>query len=57
MNIFKPSIFKRRSLLAAALALGAAGAWAQAYPSKSIKLIVPYAAGGATDITARTLGE
>jgi tripartite-type tricarboxylate transporter receptor subunit TctC len=57
MNFFKTSFFNRRSLLAAGLALGAASAWAQAYPSKAIKLIVPYAAGGATDITARTLGE
>ena len=57
MNIFRTSIFNRRSLLAAGLALSAASVWAQAYPSKAIKLIVPYAAGGATDITARTLGE
>lgn len=39
-------------------ALGLAGhAQAQSWPSKPIKLIVPYAAGGATDITARTIGE
>ena len=57
MTLFPTSLFNRRSLLAAGLALAAAGTWAQTYPSKAIKLIVPYAAGGATDITARTLGE
>jgi tripartite-type tricarboxylate transporter receptor subunit TctC len=46
----------RRSLLAAvgALALGAAPAWA-AWPEKPIELVVGFAAGGGTDITARTL--
>ncbi len=57
MNFFRTSLLNRRTLLVAAVALGTASAWAQAYPSKPIKLIVPYAAGGATDITARTLGE
>ena len=61
MNLLSTSIFKRRTLLSAGVILGAAlssaTGWAQTYPSKPIKLIVPYAAGGATDITARTLGE
>ena len=61
MTLLSTSIFKRRTLLSAGVILGAAlssaTGWAQTYPTKPIKLIVPYAAGGATDITARTLGE
>ena len=57
MKLFQTFFFKRRTLLVAGLMLSTATAWAQAYPTKAIKLIVPYAAGGATDITARTLGE
>ena len=40
----------------AALALPATSAWAQAYPNKPVRMIVPYAAGGGTDFFARTVG-
>ena len=41
-----------------ALALGAAaGAGAQTYPSQPIRMIVPFTAGGTTDILARTIGQ
>jgi tripartite-type tricarboxylate transporter receptor subunit TctC len=41
----------------AALALGPAGVSAQDYPTRPITMIVPFAAGGPTDIVARIVGE
>lgn len=54
-------ITTRRTLLAAALATAALGAapvtaFAQAYPAKPITIIVPFSAGGTTDILARVIG-
>ena len=47
-----------RALLAAALlGLGAASVMAQAYPNRPVKLIVPFAPGGFTDVVARILGQ
>src|SRR5207249_12242194 len=40
-----------------AVALVATGATAQQYPTKSITILVPYAAGGPTDTVARVVAQ
>jgi tripartite-type tricarboxylate transporter receptor subunit TctC len=46
-----------RLLLAAVLALFAAQATAQAYPTRPLKIVVPATPGGAIDLIARTLSD
>ena len=43
-------------LLTAAVALPTASALAQSYPSRPITIVVPYSAGGSTDVSARQVG-
>src|SRR5687767_13481847 len=46
----------RKLLFAIVLALPAL-AWAQAYPSKAVRVVVPYPAGSTPDIVGRTVAE
>jgi tripartite-type tricarboxylate transporter receptor subunit TctC len=48
---------RRVALLGCILGGAASAALAQAYPNKPIKLIVPFAPGGFTDVVARILGQ
>ena len=47
---------KLMSAAAFAVGLGATAAWAD-YPERPINMVIPYGAGGATDISARTIAE
>lgn len=48
---------KLKSLFIAAACACVAGAAAAEYPERPINMVIPYGAGGATDISARTIAE
>jgi tripartite-type tricarboxylate transporter receptor subunit TctC len=47
----------RRILLGSALALGLAGAAAAQFPERQITLVIPFAAGGSTDVVGRIVAD
>src|SRR6185369_15275791 len=48
---------RRHLFAAAACAALLQFAWGQSFPSRTLKIVVPNAAGGAADLTARTVGQ
>jgi len=52
-----PPAIRRRTLLATGGALLAAPARAQRFPDRPVRIVVPYPAGGTTDILARLVGQ
>lgn len=49
--------FAAIAVAAATLTGASTSAWAQNYPTRPITMIVPFAAGGPTDVVARIVGE
>jgi tripartite-type tricarboxylate transporter receptor subunit TctC len=54
-SLFHPNWLARCAL--SLIAFASAPVFCQTFPSKPIRLVVPFAAGGGTDIIARALGE
>src|SRR5688572_5324819 len=48
---------RRHLVLALAFAAGSTSGFAQTYPERPVKLVVPYAPGGSADIVARLISD
>ena len=51
------SVQLRAALAAAALLVVSAPGWAQDYPNRPVKIIVPFPAGGSADVVPRIVGD
>ena len=60
MTVTGGGFMKILAALATAMVIGSAGAGsalAQGFPSKSVRIIVPFPAGGSFDVTSRILAQ
>ncbi|MCJ0765727.1 Bug family tripartite tricarboxylate transporter substrate binding protein [Variovorax terrae] len=53
----RPLLIAIKSIAAIVLCTWTSGAFAQNFPAKPLRVVVPYPAGGATDYVARLIGE
>jgi len=51
------NLLNRRALVAVLAVTLTSTGWAQSFPSKPLRIIVPFGAGGVADLTARTVGQ
>ena len=57
MNTQRPVLALATLCFAAASASSPSVPWAQAYPTKAIRIVVPFPAGGTSDILSRAIGQ
>jgi tripartite-type tricarboxylate transporter receptor subunit TctC len=53
----RPHLSRRVLVAAAALALATGSAFSQSWPTKPIRLVIPFPAGGSTDVVGRVIAE
>lgn len=54
-NAFRQNAFGR-NVVAALCLVASSGAWAQTFPARPVRIVVPFAAGGSADVYARFVG-